>query len=32
MRSGDTVTANFSVLDPKILDDAAITGPKEASP
>ena len=30
-RGGDVVKARFYVLDPKILDDAAGTGPKEAS-
>jgi hypothetical protein len=29
---GDVVTARFYVLDPKILDDAATTGPKVPSP
>jgi hypothetical protein len=28
-RGGDVVTARFYVLDPKILDDGAATGPKE---
>ena len=32
MRGGDVVTARFYVLDPKILDDAATTGPKGSSP
>ena len=32
MRSGDVVTARFYVIAPKILDDAATTGPKESSP
>jgi putative DNA primase/helicase len=32
IRGGETVTPRFYVLDLKILDDAAITGPKEASP
>ena len=31
MRGGDVVTARFYVLDPKILDDGADIGPKEAS-
>ena len=31
-RGGDVVTARFYVLDPKILDDAAATGPKGSSP
>ena len=31
-RGGDVVTARFYVLDQKILDDAAATGPKESSP
>jgi putative DNA primase/helicase len=31
-RGGDIVTARFYVLDQKILDDAAGTGPKEPSP
>ena len=30
-RGGDVVKTRFYVLDPKILDDAAGTGPKEAS-
>ena len=30
-RGGDVVKGRFYVLDPKILDDAAGTGPKEAS-
>ena len=30
-RGGDVVKARFYVLDPKILDDAAGTGPQEAS-
>jgi putative DNA primase/helicase len=30
-RGGDVVKARFYVLDPKILDDAAGTGPREAS-
>jgi putative DNA primase/helicase len=31
-RGGDVVRARFYVLDPRILDDAAATGPKESSP
>jgi hypothetical protein len=31
MRGGDVVSARFYVLDLKILDDAAATGPKESS-
>ena len=30
-RGGDVVKTRFYVLDPKILDDAAGTGPQEAS-
>jgi hypothetical protein len=30
-RGGDVVKARFYVLDPKILDDAAASGPKESS-
>ena len=31
-RGGDVVKARFYVLDPKILDDAAASGPNESSP
>lgn len=31
-RGGDIVPARFYVLDQKILDDEAATGPKESAP
>ena len=31
-RGGEVVSARFYVLDAKILDDGAATGPKESSP